>query len=67
MTAATTIAPARAAETAPEPGWRREEFELLSDDEVVDVLLRRLRRLVAHGLDPAEALLIAGRVELPVA
>ena len=51
----------------PERAWRREEFEALSEDEVVEVLLRRLRRLLAQGLDPAEALVVASRVELPVA
>lgn len=51
----------------PERAWRREEFEALSEDEVVELLLRRMRRLLARGVDPAEALLIASRVELPVA
>jgi len=50
-----------------ERGWRRDEFEALSEDEVVDLLLRRMRRLLARGIEPAEALVIASRVELPLA
>jgi hypothetical protein len=61
------MAAAARRDVMPERAWRREEFEALSEDEVVELLLRRMRRLLARGVDPAEALLIASRVELPVA
>jgi hypothetical protein len=68
MTAATSLVETSTeATTAPERAWGRDEFEQLSEDEVVDVLLRRLRRLLSRGLEPAEALIIASRVDLPVA
>ena len=68
MTAATTLVGTGTGEsTAPERAWGREEFEQLTEDEVLDVLLRRLRRLLARGLEPAEALIAASRVDLPVA
>jgi hypothetical protein len=50
----------------PEPGWTRAEFETLSEPEATDVLLRRLRRLLARGFDPLEALRLAAELELPV-
>jgi len=67
VTAATRSEPDAAERGVPERAWGREEFEALSEEEVVEVLLRRLRRLVARGLEPTEALVIASRVELPVA
>ena len=68
MPAATTlVTTAPEGTTTPERAWGREEFEQLSEDEVLDVLLRRLRRLLARGLEPAEALIVASRVDLPVA
>jgi hypothetical protein len=68
MTAATKLVTTSSdGTTTPERAWGREEFEQLSEDEVVDVLLRRLRRLLAKGLEPAEALVLASRVDLPVA
>jgi hypothetical protein len=66
MTAATTPAVAGNEAGAPERAWRREEFEALTEDEVVELLLRRMRRLLARGVDPTQALVLASRVDLPV-
>src|SRR3954469_23570166 len=38
MTAATELAPASTDTTSPEPAWGHEEFEALSEDEVVGLL-----------------------------
>jgi hypothetical protein len=53
-------------ESAPEPGWTAEAFEHLSEDAVVGLLLRRMRKLVARGLDPTESLIAASRAHLPI-
>lgn len=67
MTAAHTLpTPGDDDETAPEPGWTAEAFEDLSEDAVVGLLLRRMRKLVARGLDPAESLIAASRAHLPI-
>jgi hypothetical protein len=66
MTAATTLAEASHDESAPEPAWTADEFESLSEDAVVGLLLRRMRKLVEQGLDPAESLIAASRVHLPI-
>ena len=51
----------------PEPGWTAEEFERLGVDEAVEVLRRRLRKLLQRGMtDPLEALNLASRLELPL-
>jgi hypothetical protein len=68
MTAASRTAAAAAdTTTLPERAWGRTEFEALSEDEVVAVLLRRMRRLLDRGVEPGEALVLASRVDLPVA
>jgi hypothetical protein len=41
------------------------EFELLAEDEVVNLLVARFRLLCAHGWDWASALLLATAVETP--
>jgi hypothetical protein len=67
MTAATPLAhTGDNDESAPEPGWTADAFEELSEDAVVGLLLRRMRKLVARGLDPAESLIAASRAHLPI-
>jgi hypothetical protein len=52
----------------PEPGWTREAFEQLDEDQAAEVLLRRLRKALARGFsDPVEALRLAARLDLPLA
>ena len=52
----------------PEPGWSREAFEQLDEEEAAEVLLRRLRKALACGFtDPLEALRLAARLDLPLA
>jgi len=43
----------------------RATFEALDEDEVVTLLLARVRLLVAYGWDWASALMLAAEVELP--
>ena len=66
MTAATELAQASTETTPPEPAWRQEEFEALSEDEVVGLLLRRMRKLSERGWDPGEALIAASRIHLAI-
>ena len=42
-----------------------QQFELLAEDEVVNLLVARFRLLCAHGWDWASALLLATAVETP--
>ncbi len=49
-----------------EPGWSAEDFEALSADEAVAVLVLRMRKLAARGLDPATAIVRAARLEQPL-
>jgi len=49
-----------------EPGWAVDAIERLSEDEVVTVLLRRLRWLTRQGVEPCQALLLASRLDLPL-
>jgi hypothetical protein len=51
---------------APEPGWHRTDFETLSVDEATAILLRRMRKLLAHGLEPLDALRLASRLDAPL-
>lgn len=66
MTAATTLAHASTDISPPEPAWGQEEFEALSEDEVLGLLLRRMRKLSARGWDPGEALIAASRIQLAI-
>lgn len=67
MTAAHTLPhPGDDDTSGPEPGWTAEAFEDLSEDAVVGLLLRRMRKLVARGLDPTESLIAASRAHLPI-
>jgi len=66
MTAATELARASTDATPPEPAWAREEFEALSEDEVVGLLLRRMRKLSERGWDACEALIAASRIHLAI-
>jgi hypothetical protein len=66
MTAATTLAPTSNDETAPEPAWTPEAFEALSEEAVIGLLLRRMRKLVARGHEPGESLIAASRAHLPI-
>jgi len=66
MTAATTLAYASTDETPPEPAWGHEAFEALTEDEVLGLLLRRMRKLSARGWDPGEALIAASRIHLAI-
>jgi hypothetical protein len=51
---------------APEPGWTRADFERLSEDEATAILLRRMRKLLARGLEPLDALRIASKLDAPL-
>jgi hypothetical protein len=51
---------------AAEPGWTREDFERLSEDEATYVLHRRMRNLLARGLEPLEALRRAAQLDQPL-
>lgn len=66
MTAATTLAQASRDDTPPEPAWGQDAFEALDEDEVVGLLLRRMRKLSARGWDPGEALIAASRIHLAI-
>jgi len=66
MTAVTRLAPVSIDETGPEPGWTPEAIEFLAEDDVVSILLRRMRKLTARGFDPGEALIYASRIHLPI-
>jgi hypothetical protein len=66
MTAVTTLAVPSIDESAPEPGWTPEAVEALGEDDVVGIMLRRMRKLTARGLEPTEALILASRIHLPI-
>jgi hypothetical protein len=66
MTAATELAPASTHTGPSEPAWAAEEFEALSEDEVVGLLLRRMRKLSERGWDPCDALVAATRIDLAI-
>ncbi len=66
MNAATELAPASTDTAPPEPAWATAEFEALSEDEVVGLLLRRMRKLSERGWDPCEALVAATRIQLAI-
>ena len=66
MTAATPLAEASTDMTPAEPAWGQEAFEALSEDEVVGLLLRRMRKLSERGWDPCEALVAASRIHLAI-
>lgn len=66
MTAVTELAPSSTEPTPPERAWGQEEFEALSEDEVVGLLLRRMRKLSERGWDPCEALVAASRIHLAI-
>jgi hypothetical protein len=66
MTAATTLAPTGDDTNAPEPAWSVEAFENLSEEAVLGLLLRRMRKLLARGYDPTESLIAASRADLPI-
>jgi len=66
MTAATELAPASTHTAPPEPAWAAEEFEALSEDEIVGLLLRRMRKLSERGWDPCDALVAATRIDLAI-
>ena len=51
---------------APEPGWARADFERLSEDEATAILLRRMRKLLARGLEPLDALRLASKLDSPL-
>jgi hypothetical protein len=42
------------------------EFEALSEDEIVGLLLRRMRKLSDRGWDPCEAVVAACRIQLAI-
>jgi hypothetical protein len=50
----------------PEPGWARADFESLSVDEATMILLRRMRKLLARGLEPLDALRLASKLDAPL-
>ena len=52
--------------TPAEPAWGQEAFEALSEDEVLGLLLRRMRKLSERGWDPCEALIAATRIDLAI-
>jgi hypothetical protein len=50
----------------PEPGWSRDDFETLNEDEATAILLRRMRKLLARGLEPLDALRLASKLDAPL-
>ena len=52
--------------SAPEPGWDRADFEYLSEDEATAILLRRMRKLLARGIEPLDALRLASKLDSPL-
>jgi hypothetical protein len=50
----------------PEPGWSRADFETLNEDEATAILLRRMRKLLARGLEPLDALRLASKLDAPL-
>ena len=66
MTAVTKLVETSTDDGLPEPAWTPEAFETLSEDDVVGLLLRRMRKLSERGWDPTEALIAAGRINLPI-
>ena len=66
MTAATPLAEASTHTTPAEPAWGQEAFEALSEEEVLGLLLRRMRKLSERGWDPCEALIAATRIDLAI-
>ena len=66
MSAATKLAPASTDSTPPEPAWAMDAFEALSEDEIVGLLVRRMRKLSERGWDPCEALVAASRIHLAI-
>jgi len=65
MTTAPALTDEQAA-WAPEPGWARDDFESLSVDEATAILLRRMRKLLACGLEPLDALRRASKLDDPI-
>ena len=51
---------------SPEPGWSRADFETLNEDEATAILLRRMRKLLARGLEPLDALRLASKLDAPL-
>ena len=51
---------------SPEPGWSRDDFEQLNEDEATAILLRRMRKLLARGLEPLDALRLASKLDAPL-
>jgi len=49
-----------------DPGWDPETIEQLTEDELVALLMHRLRRLTSEGVDPCQALILASRLHLPI-
>ena len=66
MNAAIELAEASRDETPAEPAWGQEAFEALSEDEVLGLLLRRMRKLSERGWDPCDALVAASRIHLAI-
>lgn len=66
MTAATDLARMGEDTSASEPAWTAEAFEQLSEEAVVGLLLRRMRKLLARGYEPTESLIAASRADLPI-
>lgn len=65
MTTAPSLSDEQAA-WAPEPGWARADFEQLSVDDATAILLRRMRKLLACGLEPLDALRRASKLDTPL-
>ena len=67
-TATAATAPLAGAQGAwdPEPGWAAADIEHLSVDEATAILLRRMRKLLARGIEPLDALRLASKLDLPL-
>ena len=50
----------------PEPGWAAADIERLSVDEATAILLRRMRKLLARGIEPLDALRLASKLDTPL-
>jgi hypothetical protein len=66
MTTAAAITDEQAVAWQPEPGWSRADFETLNEDEATAILLRRMRKLLARGLEPLDALRLASKLDAPL-
>jgi len=49
-----------------DPGWSPDSVEMLSEEDAVRLLLRRMRMLVDRGVEVTDALIMASRLHVPI-